>query len=232
LEAMAGEAPQLAPVLNAAPLSKFRIAGTKVPREPHRYSGRTAKTANISVVEPRLPADPDSALSYTMEGAPVQPPAALQPFFWTPGWNSIQSVNKFQGEIGDALRGGDPGVRLFEPSLAGSFFSAIPTAFSARPSEWLVLPVKHIFGSEELSAYAPGIAELAPDPYLAVNAAGAAKLQTESSSEVEIELGGTPYRLPLKVVPELPDGVAAIPDGLTPARGAELPAWTTIRRAP
>jgi NADH-quinone oxidoreductase subunit G len=232
LEAMVGETPQLAPVIKAAPPESFRIAGAKVPREPHRYSGRTAKTANISVVEPKPPTDPDSALSYTMEGAHLQPPAALQPFFWTPGWNSIQAVNKFQSEIGDALRGGDPGVRLFGPSSDGSYFTAIPNAFAPRESEWLLVPAQHIFGSEELSAHAPGIAELAPEPYLAVNAAGAAKLQIEASSEVEINLGGSAYRLPLKIVPELPDGVAAIPDGLTPARGAQLPAWTAIRRAP
>jgi NADH-quinone oxidoreductase subunit G len=231
LNAMTDEAPQLAPVIKAAPPESFRIAGAKVPREPHRYSGRTAKTANISVVEPKPPDDPDSALSYTMEGAPVQPPAALQPFFWTPGWNSIQAVNKFQSEIGDALHGGDPGVRLFEPTSGGSYFSAIPTAFAPRESEWLLVPAQHIFGSEELSAHAPGIAELAPDPYLAMNAASAAKLQVEASSEVEIDLDGTAYRLPLQIIPELPDGVAAIPDGLTPARGAQLPAWTAIRRA-
>ena len=231
LAAMAETAPQLAPVIQAAPPETFRIAGAKVPREPHRYSGRTAKTANISVVEPKPPADPDSALSYTMEGAHLQPPASLQPFFWTPGWNSIQAVNKFQSEIGDALRGGDPGVRLFASSSGGSYFNAIPTAFAPRESEWLVVPAQHIFGSEELSAHAPGIAELAPDPYLAVNAAGAAKLQLDASPEVEITLGGATYRLPLKIVFELPDGVAAIPDGLTPVRGANLPAWTTIRRA-
>ena len=129
------------------------------------------------------------------------------------------------------MRGGDPGVRLFEPSSQGSYFSAIPPAFAPRESEWLLVPAQHVFGSEELSSHAPGIAELAPEPYLAVNAAGAAKLQFGASSEVEINLSGAAYRLPLKILPELPDGVAAIPDGLTPARGAQLPAWTAIRRA-
>jgi len=45
-----------------------------------------------------------------MEGYPAQPPSSLTPFFWAPGWNSIQSVNKFQSEINGPLRGGDPGV--------------------------------------------------------------------------------------------------------------------------
>ena len=65
-----------------------------------------------------------------MEGTPGQPPGALQPFFWSPGWNSIQAVNKFQSEIGDAIRGGDPGVRLFEPLQSGTYFTTIPAAFA------------------------------------------------------------------------------------------------------
>ena len=123
------------PLSTAAPSSKFRMAGAKIPRESHRYSGLTSIHANISVVEPKPPDDPDSALAYSMEGSPNQPPGALQPFFWSPGWNSIQAVNKFQSEIGDALRGGDPGVRLFEPSQGGTYFTAIPAAFRAARSE-------------------------------------------------------------------------------------------------
>ena len=51
------------------------MAGAKIPREPHRYSGRTAMLANISVHEPKPPDDPDSPLSFSMEGTPG--PAAL-----------------------------------------------------------------------------------------------------------------------------------------------------------
>ena len=131
LAAMAEEFPQLAPAVAAAPSSKFRMAGAKIPRESHRYSGLTSIHANISVAEPKPPNDPDSALAYSMEGSPNQPPGALQPFFWSPGWNSIQAVNKFQSEIGDALRGGDPGVRLFEPSQKGAYFTSIPRRLCA-----------------------------------------------------------------------------------------------------
>ena len=37
------------------------------------------------------------------------------------------------------------------------------------PGEVLVVPIYHVFGSEELSVRAPGIAALCPAPYLAVN---------------------------------------------------------------
>jgi NADH-quinone oxidoreductase subunit G len=232
LAAMAKALPQLAPAVGAAPSSKFRMTGSKIPREPHRYSGLTSITANISVVEPKPPYDPDSALAFSMEGTPNQPPPALQPFFWSPGWNSIQSVNKFQSEVGEALRGGDPGVRLFEPSRSGAYFTTIPAAFARRQTEWLAVPIEHIFGSEELSLRAPAIAELATGPYLAMNSADATSLHIgESDGEVEIELGGTKHRLPLKILRELPEGIAGIPAGLTPALGVELPAWCRILKA-
>jgi NADH-quinone oxidoreductase subunit G len=175
-----------------------------------------------------------------MEGATGQPPGAVQPFFWTPGWNSIQAVNKFQSEIGDALRGGDPGVRLFDahlsadssqPSQRAAYFAAIPAPFTRRESEWLIVPIEHIFGSEELSLQSPPVAELAPSPYLALGAADASALHVEDGTgQVEIELGGAKQRLPLKVLPDLPAGIAGIPAGLTIARGEGLPAWSRIER--
>ncbi|HEY5213469.1 MAG TPA: NADH-quinone oxidoreductase subunit NuoG [Acidobacteriaceae bacterium] len=240
LATVAKDLPQLAPIVRAAPPAKFRMAGAKIPRESHRSSGLTSITANISVVEPRPPDDPDSALAYSMEGDTGQPPGALQPFFWTPGWNSIQAVNKFQSEIGDALRGGDPGVRLFDARLSGdrssqpaAYFTAIPAPFTRRDSEWLIVPIEHIFGSEELSLQSPPVAELAPTPYLALSAVDASALHMEGGTgEVEIELGGVKQRLPLKVLPDLPAGIAGIPAGLTTARGEELPAWSRIERVP
>ncbi|HVT37293.1 MAG TPA: NADH-quinone oxidoreductase subunit NuoG, partial [Nevskiaceae bacterium] len=47
--------PQLAAIVDAAPNASFRLKGLKIAREPHRYSGRTAMRANISVHEPRAP---------------------------------------------------------------------------------------------------------------------------------------------------------------------------------
>ena len=53
--ALAASLPAFAPVASIAPPADFRIAGEKIPREPHRYSGRTAMLANISVHEPKPP---------------------------------------------------------------------------------------------------------------------------------------------------------------------------------
>ncbi len=221
---IAAALPQLAAITRAAPGEEFRIAGQKIPREPHRYSGRTAMLAQISVHEPKPPADPDAPLSFSMEGSPDPPPAAVTPFFWTPGWNSYQAVNKFQEEIAGPLRGGVPGVRLFEPvEGAREFFAEIPQPFEPREGEWLVVPIPHIFGSEELSRESPAIAELAPPAYVAVNRAAADQFGPEA------EMLGR--RVPVRVASELPDGVAAIPAGIPPFEGLELPLRTPIRRA-
>jgi NADH-quinone oxidoreductase subunit G len=219
--ALAAELPQLTAVTGAAPSADFRMSDAKVPREPHRYSGRTSMLANISVHEPKPPDDPDSPLSFSMEGDPDQPPSALLPFFWTPGWNSIQAVNKFQAEIGGPLRQGDPGVRIIERDGTGfSFFEQLPPAFERREDEWLVVPLYHIFGSEELSRSAPAVAELSPQPYVALNPEGAARFGKE------VELFGR--RLPVKVATDLPKGLAGVPAGVPPFAGLDLPAWSRI----
>ena len=230
--ATAGAVPALAKITEAAPSSKFRVLNEKIPRSSHRYSGRTAMLANINVCEPKPPNDPDSALAFSMEGSPEQPPSSLIPFFWSPGWNSIQSVNKFQSEINGPLRGGDPGVRLIEPPQSGSgIYFAAPNAFEARSDEWLLVPLYHVFGSEELSAQAPAIAQLAPKPYVALSAADSERLKVQEGDQVELSLAGSAQRLPVVVQPGLPKGIAGLPAGLVPLEGAGLPAWTRLSRS-
>jgi NADH-quinone oxidoreductase subunit G len=231
--ALSNALPELAGIVAAAPFSGLRLAGQKVPREPHRYSGRTAVHAHINVSEPKPPDDPDSPLSFSMEGYPDQPPSALIPFFWSPGWNSIQSTNFYQKEIAGPLRGGDPGARLIEPaaSAANGYFAVVPAAFARRDGEWLIVPAYHIFGSEEQSLHAPAVAELAPKPYVALNMDDAqqAGLRPESLAEVRLE-GGT-YRVQVRVRADLPRGVAALLVGVAPVMGVHLPAWGTLQPA-
>ncbi len=65
--------------------------------------------ADVSVHEPKPPADPDTPLAFSMEGYQDQPPAPLISRYWSPGWNSVQALNKFQQEVGGPLKSGDPG---------------------------------------------------------------------------------------------------------------------------
>ncbi len=184
--------------------------------------------ANINVHEPKPPDDPDSALTFSMEGYPGQPPAPLVPFFWSPGWNSIQAVNKYQEEVNGLLRGGPAGVRMIEPGGGGEYFRDVPAAFAARAGEWLVAPLYHTFGSEELSREAPGIAELAPKPYIALGAEDAARFGAPGTT-VEVTVSGAAIGLPL-AIRALPRGVAGLPAGVPPLEGMELPAWGRLGR--
>src|SRR5690606_1579250 len=61
--ALAENEPRLAGINTVTPPPDFRIAGQKIPRAPHRFSGRTAMQAHIHVSEPKPPEDSDSPLS-------------------------------------------------------------------------------------------------------------------------------------------------------------------------
>jgi NADH-quinone oxidoreductase subunit G len=252
--ACAAEIPRLEAILHAAPSAGFRIDGQKVPRQPHRYSGRTAMHAGVNVHEPKQPDDQDTPLAFSMEGYPDHPPPALIPRFWAPGWNSVQAVNKFQDEVGGPLTGGDPGERLIEPApdKKPAYFENVPAGFEPRAGEWLLLPLHHIFGTEELSVLAPGIAELSTEPYLALNPGDADHLGLTAGDDAWLLLPQPPeispldfpvnaaagfpkvYSLPVQLRPELQRGVAGLPvglPGLGGLAGIALPAWGRVTRA-
>ncbi len=232
MAALAKEVPALEPILGVAPGADFRMVGQKIPRQSPRYTGRTAMRANIDVHEAKPPGDPDSALSFSMEGYEGQPPPPLVARFWAPAWNSVQSLNKFQSEVGGPLRGSHPGQRLIQPSDATttSFFDEVPSAFGRRENEWLIVPLYHIFGSEELSAVAGGTSELAQQPYLALHPEDAVLLQAADCKELALVMGPVDYRLPVRLVPSLPRGVAGLPVGLPGVQATDLPAWGRIAR--
>jgi NADH-quinone oxidoreductase subunit G len=212
LAAIAAEVPELRAVREAAPAADFRINDQRVPRMAHRESGRTAATANIALPEPKPPEDVDSPLSWTMDQRIGQPPASLIPRFWAPGWNSDQSINKFQIEVGGSLRGGDPGSRLIEPSTGGGeYFRAMPPAFIPQSQRLLLVPAHHVFGSEELSVLSRGVASRVPAPYLAVSASMAQSLGLRDGQRVNVSVEAGPSVPLTLVVRELPDGIGAIP---------------------
>ena len=208
--------PALQRITEAAPAADFRIADMKIAREPHRYSGRTAKDAHLDVAEPKPPQDLDSPLTFTMEGyAGRRTPPALRPYFWAPRWNSIQAVNKFQDEIAGPLQGGDPGVRLIEadPASRPEFFSAVPAAFAPHRGEWMLAPLPQIFGSEELSAYSPPVAERIAAPFIALHPDDAATLGVGPESLLEVSADTGTCRLAVRLNLGVPRGVAGLPTG-------------------
>jgi NADH-quinone oxidoreductase subunit G len=220
----------LEPVQRAAEPADFRKMGQKIPRQSHRYSGRTAANANINVNEPQPPEDKDSPLSFSMEGYSGQPPASLIPFYWAPHWNSVQSINKYQSGVGGPVRGPNPGYHLIEPSqhLKAEYFNEIPEAFSLREGMLLIIPSYHIFGSEELSSLSPSVCELTTGPYIAVNPEQVSDIEVRDDGTVEVAFSDISYYLPLKVNPSVPKGLALVPMGFDGLQWDGIPVWRKL----
>jgi NADH-quinone oxidoreductase subunit G len=209
--------PALSRIMEAAPNASYRMKGLKIARAPRRYSGRTAMRANLSVHEPRVSQDTDSALSFSMEGY-VGPnePASFVPFAWAPGWNSPQAWSKFQDEVGGHLRSGDSGVRLIEPCASSGlqYFKGVPTAFVVRDDQWQVAPLYHLFGSDELSVLAPAVKTMVTGAYVALAAVDASRLKLAENSLVKVTLGSRSYSLRLRISQSLTPGLVGLPAGI------------------
>jgi NADH-quinone oxidoreductase subunit G len=224
--------PELEQIKSAAPRADYRKGTQKIPRETHRFSGRTAKDANIDVNEPQPPDDPDSPLSYSMEGYHGVPPGSVTPFYWSPGWNSAQAINKYQIEVGGEPHHGNPGVRLFAENGNHEleYFETIPKEFTAEKGKWTVLPIYHIFGSEVLSAQSPAVKKRVPESYIALNKTDAANAGINEGDKVEILVQDKTTLFPVKILPGLAEGTAGLPKNLDETAGIGFPFQSTLKK--
>jgi len=233
LAALELELPAFRGAGDAAPPAGWRSHGRKVARQPLRRSGRTAVDADRTVHEPAPVADADSALSYSLEGLqPPAAPAALRTRTWWPGWNSSNGLHKFGEELA-AVRPAPPsGVRLLDDAERGREFTPVgaPARFAARDGELLLVALHHIFGSEELSMHTPGVRELAPAPYIGLNADDAERLGAREGDLLRLWLPWMDMSAPLKLIPSLPPGTAGLPRGLPGVPYLPLPAWVRLSR--
>jgi NADH-quinone oxidoreductase subunit G len=141
-------------------------------------------------------------------------------------------VTKFQAEVDGPLSGGDPGRRLIElaQDISPVYFDQAPEAFRPDKRKWLIVPLYHIFGSDELSILTPGVAERAPQPYLALHPDDASRLPGDDQSSVELSFDGQVYHLPVRLEPSLPAGVAGLPFGLPGSPAVTLPRQYQLSR--
>ena len=128
--------------------------------------------------------------------------------------------------------GGDPGVRLVEApaNAAGGYFAAASAAPSARDGFLLLVPRYHVFGSEELSVLAPGVAERSPSPYIALSSGQAESLGLKEGQKARVTTeAGAAMDLTV-TIRQLPPGVAAAPYGRSGLTGTLFPAMVRIAR--
>jgi NADH-quinone oxidoreductase subunit G len=184
-------------------------------------------TAQVNIHEPKTPEDDETPLSWSMEGRYQGQPSELLPFVWAPGWNSNQSVFKFQQEVGGAAKGGDPGVRLLEAAATGNYPSSVTGSETAGISGYRLLPLQSIFGGEELSGRSPPIAERAPAPFAVLNPRDAERLAVADGGGIRST--DLPVSLQVRTDPAMQEGSAGIAVGLAgtcflPARPVTLEA--------
>lgn len=215
--------PDLAGMRAAAPDASFLEKGQRIARQSFRASGRAAVHAHESVAEQPNPADPDSALSFSHEGIQAPHEESLVAEYWSPGINSVQAAFKYKTvRRGSFVKG---------PGAEERYHSAAAEVFEPRQAEWLVVPMHHIFGSEELSMLSPPVAGLARPALIALNPADAAKLSIGENDVVEAAGGAVSCRCVAVIRPWVTQGSAAMSAGRPETRGVDLPQWLRVRKA-
>ena len=169
-------------------LNQF-VAGMKIPRQSHRYSGRTAMKANLNVHEPKQPVDDQSVMSFSMEGLPLSSDSPIVGSAWAPAWNSNQSISKFQEEINGDLKQGHTGELLIERNETGSYQELASNTGSANGGLQVAIAYQ-IFGSDELSAKSSTIQQRMTDAYVAISPADADALGLKQGDNVSLDGNG------------------------------------------
>ncbi len=218
--------PALSNITGAAPDHHFRNAGLRIPRQPHRYSGRTAMRAAVSVHEPKQPVDEESPLAFSMEGLNSAQPGSLLPYVWAPGWNSNQSLHRFQAEVGGPLKGGTAGARLLSTGSGNG--PARPAATAPGQGQWQLVPRPHIFGTDELSALSPGVSELCGPACIEIGEEDARALGVGDGDGVQV---GDLATLEVRINPRVAAGCATYSAGFPGTGDIEPLACAELRRA-
>lgn len=194
------------------PNANFRMYNQKIARQTHRFSGRTSMNANIVVSEQKPAQDSEAPFTFSMEGFKGITPANLVPYYWSPGWNSVQATNKYLDEPAGSNIAGNAGISLFDDhdGLKMKFFQPISPSSAFNADEWLIIPTHQIFGSEELSSKGSAISERVPFPFMIINPIEFEKMGINKTDTYNVKLNGQSVQLKIKTNSGLPMGIAGI----------------------
>ena len=203
----------------------FRMMNEKIARQPLRYSGRTSIHAKTAVSETGIERDSDSPLSFSMEGIQGMPRPSLIPFYWSPGWNSVQAVNKYLDEPNGQMKGGDSGIKLIEPAgiAQNNYFEPENKPFVLQKGQWLVVPAFQIFGSEELSSTAVTLAKRIPEPFVYLNPEDSNTLGVKNGDMVQLEISTSLLKIKVKIEESIGQGIAGLSVNLPGMAFIDLP---------
>ncbi|KGJ97170.1 NADH-quinone oxidoreductase subunit NuoG [Thalassotalea sp. ND16A] len=180
----------------------------KTARQTHRASGRTAMMANQTVHESKATIDNNSPYKFSMEGAAISNNSAASslggssamPFTWAPGWNSNQSVSKYQQQVGAELTNKSPVVQIFDPAAPNTINQGVDTADKKQMgtehdtnnvNDSLIgdpgltfVAAAHIYGNDYLGLKGSQFKLLSPIPFLSLHPQNAAALQLSECSHI------------------------------------------------
>ena len=210
------------------PGQSFNVAGMKVPRQQHRYSGRTAMRADVNVHEPRQEQDEEGIMTYSMEGVPALRDSTIFNTPWAGGWNSNQSVFKFQKHTGAALKQAENGHCLIQNTVSKKIWSEPGKKGKKAAGGFQIFPLYHLFGSEELTARTDAIKEKATSAYIALNNTDAEKLGLQASDGVSVENNGS---VPYIIRSSIKAGTVGIPVGLSGLNFQNMPNAISLEKA-
>ena len=136
----------------------------------------------------------------------------MVPFYWTPGWNSVQAMYNYLDEPDGHMKGGDPGVRLFEQTdgSESGYYGISQQKSEVQKGELLIIPVYQIFGSDELSAVSPSISERIHEPFVFMNQKDSEILHLIDGESVILEISNIKMNVKIKIENSIVQGLAGL----------------------
>ncbi|MBL4819660.1 MAG: molybdopterin-dependent oxidoreductase, partial [Gammaproteobacteria bacterium] len=189
------------------------LPGMKVPRQSHRYSGRTAMNAGLNVHEGKQPQDTESVMAFSMEGESALVDSAVMASSWAPQWNSNQSVSKFQDEVGGELKQGNPGIKLITKNKKAGGYQQLTSPQKLPEGAFSIVEAFQIFGSDELSNYAEPIQQRLTHSYAAISPVDATALQLQNNDSLELKLNGAATEFPVCIREKVKPGTVVVFNG-------------------
>jgi len=190
----------------------FRMMNEKIARQSLRYSGRTSIHSKTAVSETGIEPDIDSPLSFSMEGIQEMPRPSLVPFYWSPGWNSVQAVNKYLDEPNGKMKGGDSGIILIKPALVTKhiYFRPENHPIVLQKGEWLIIPAFEIFGSDEFSSSAANLSKRIPEPFVYLNPDDSIAFDVKTGDFIQLEIGSIHLKIKVKIEESIGKSIAGL----------------------
>ncbi|WOH39030.1 NADH-quinone oxidoreductase subunit NuoG [Thalassotalea fonticola] len=214
----------------------------KTARQTHRASGRTAMTANQSVHESKATIDNSSPYKFSMEGIHPQNDHSLNssaanamPYTWAPGWNSNQSISKYQQQVGEGLVTRSPEVQIYDPNTHSQ---SAPDTISAEQAgkgikqvspesidnltdqienngeegsdNITFIPAKHIFANDYLGLKGIEFEMLSPIPYVELSNSLAKHLGLSDCSHINMQLTDSTQTCQLKLTSNIAANCALV----------------------